>query len=273
MNVSREILRVSRPLRYRWDAWTYRRTSCAIKLAELRGCLEGKPCLVIGSGPSLNETPLDDFFGTAAIGMNKIYLMFSRTKWRPSLIVCDNPLVAQQAHGDLAKIGVPTFFSWRARYMLPKSSWPSFGFYNTLLQEDFSTDLSVGVGHGPTVTYTALHYAYWMGADPVILFGVDHSFSTKGRALTYERREGADVNHFDPNYFQAGKMWGVPDLEGNERVYRHAKTAFERVGRKVFDATIGGKLKVFEKIDLATALTITGSARDAGATIASGNIR
>jgi hypothetical protein len=41
----------------------------------------------------------------------------------------------------------------------------------------------------------------------------------------------------------------LPDLETSERAYTMAKDAYARDGREVFDATIGGKLTVFPKVD------------------------
>jgi hypothetical protein len=58
---------------------------------------------------------------------------------------------------------------------------------------------------------------------------------------------GDDPNHFAPNYFGKGFRWHLPDLEGSELAYRVAKHIFAMNGRKIFDATINGKLDVFPK--------------------------
>ncbi len=46
-----------------------------------------------------------------------------------------------------------------------------------------------------------------------------------------------------------GFRWQLPDLEASERAYRMARTAFGKDGRRVLDATKGGKLAVFSKAD------------------------
>ena len=61
--------------------------------------------------------------------------------------------------------------------------------------------------------------------------------------------EGDDPNHFLPNYFGKGFRWQLPDLATSEMAYRMAREAFERAGRRVVDATIGGRLQVFPKVD------------------------
>lgn len=50
----------------------------------------------------------------------------------------------------------------------------------------------------------------------------------------------------------------MPDLDRSEEAYGAAKRAFEADGRKIYDATIGGKLEVFEKISLDEAKRLAG---------------
>ena len=59
-----------------------------------------------------------------------------------------------------------------------------------------------------------------------------------------------DQNHFDPNYFRKGQLWGIPNLEQSEFEYQLARDAFERDGREVLDATVGGKLDIFRKVSI-----------------------
>ena len=88
-----------------------------------------------------------------------------------------------------------------------------------------------------------------MGFAEVILVGVDHNFETQGQPNSTVISSGEDPNHFSPDYFGKGFRWQLPDLEGSERAYRMAKAAYELSGRRVLDATVDGKLKVFPKVD------------------------
>jgi len=120
------------------------------------------------------------------------------------------------------------------------------------------------VGLSPTVTYAALQLAYYLGADPVVLVGVDHNFTgVSGPANTYVRADRHDANHFDPNYFGPGMLWGLPDLEASEVVYLAARRAFEADGRRVLDATVGGKLQIFDKVGIAEAARLLTEGRAA----------
>ena len=88
-----------------------------------------------------------------------------------------------------------------------------------------------------------------MGFSEVYLIGVDHSFISKGTANQTVVSSGDDPNHFSPEYFGKGFRWQLPDLNTSEVSYQMANNSFLAAGRKVFDATIGGKLEVFPKID------------------------
>jgi hypothetical protein len=245
----RHLLSRTRSFRYTLDGWLYRAFCNKVPLEQLKDAHRGKPMLVVGNGPSLNITPLDDFPGVASIGMNKIDLLFDRVAWRPTIIVCANTLVARQHSRTFRESAIPIFLSWKSRWFV-RGKKKNLGFYKSLPEYRFSTNILDGVGVGGTVTFDALQFAYHMGANPVILFGVDHSFNTSDKPADYVKRSGPDTNHFDPNYFAAGSYWGVPDLDRSEEAYSAAKHAFEADGRKIYDATIGGKLEIFEKVSL-----------------------
>jgi hypothetical protein len=106
-----------------------------------------------------------------------------------------------------------------------------------------------GAWEGATVTYMAMQLAYHMGFTKVILIGVDHSFASKGPANKLVTAGAPDQNHFDPHYFGPGVKWELPDLEMSEVAYRLARDHFTADGREIVDATVGGNLSVFRKVD------------------------
>lgn len=253
-----------RPLRYAVEGAIYRTfyspAEPEFDFLSWKDKFKGRPMLVVGNGPSLNQTPLEEFKDIPAIGMNKIDLLFSRSSWRPSVIMCTNDSVVQQHWKQWLTLNIPVFLNWKSRWFVPGRERAKFGFFSTRNEEDFAFDFDKGVGRANTVTYVALQFAYWCGADPVVIFGVDHNFVQGDKADLYERRVGEDVNHFDPNYFAAGTVWGTANLPGNERNYGLSLEAFHKNGRKIYDATIGGKLQVFPKISLDEARAILAAA-------------
>lgn len=248
------IVRCVRPLRYAIEGFFYRFTDNPKVLLELQGKYENKPLLVVGNGPSLNHTPLDDFRSVPSIGMNKINLLFPRVAWRPSMIICLNRHVMNQNQNFFGKTEIPVFQCWQCRWFLSKTNRAKSTYFINNSSIDFSRDISIGVGIAGTVTYTCLQFAYYMGANPVILFGVDHSFATKGEANKLVVSRDDDPNHFDRDYFGKGTKWNLPDLDESERGYQLALEAFRADGREVYDATINGKLAIFPKIGVERAL-------------------
>jgi hypothetical protein len=254
----RWIIGLTKPVRYKVEEMLFLRSSEKEHLASLKDIYKGQPLLIVGNGPSINKTPLERFNSIASIGMNKIDMLFDRSSWRPSLIMCTNNLVVKQHSDVFAASEIPIYLAWKSRWFLKKRS-AAIRFFNLRNDEEFSGDVSSGMGSGATVTYAALQLAYHMGANPVIIVGVDHSFDKSGAANIYEKRRGADNNHFDPNYFKDGSYWGVPNLDASEEVFLKSRLAFEQDGRKIYDATVGGKLQIFEKIDIDEAVALSNS--------------
>jgi hypothetical protein len=210
---------------------------------------QGQRCFIIGNGPSLRQTDLSLLKTEFTFGLNRIYLLFSELGFATTYLVLVNDLVLEQCASDLKGLSMPRFFTWRARSWFKHT--PGIVYVDTDYTgpENFATDISGRVFEGFTVTYVALQLAFYMGFKQAILVGVDHNYQTKGPANTTVTLQGDDPNHFAPNYFGAGFRWQLPDLEGSERAYRLARRAYEGDRRQVLDATVGGQLMVFPKID------------------------
>lgn len=250
-----KIIDLVRPIRYGIEGFLYnqaRNYRNKELIERLKDKYKNKPLLIVGNGPSLNETPLDDFTGVPAIGMNKINLIFTRTSWRPSLIISSNPLVVKQNSTYWEDAKIPVLLSWKNRWFLSKDVKKNISFYLQINTKEFQKNITNGIGAGSTITYGAMQFAYYMGANPVILFGIDHTFAVKNtdKKGSIVKATEDDKSHFDPNYFGKGTWWQLPDLDDSEEAYKRAKIAFENDGRKIFDATVGGKLEIFEKISI-----------------------
>lgn len=219
------------------------------QLERFKDLHRGQRCFILGNGPSLRQTDLRRLRGEVTFGMNRIYLLFPQLGFSTTYFVSVNTLVIEQCAQDIRQLSMPKFITWRGRQWLRDDPGAIFLDTDYTGRPAFATDLRGRVFEGSTVTYVALQIAYYMGFEEVILVGVDHSFATKGPANETVVSEGDDPNHFAPNYFGKGFRWQLPDLEASEQAYRMARQAFEADGRRVLDATIGGKLTVFPKVD------------------------
>lgn len=226
----------------------------ANRLEAFRNLHAGEDCFILGNGPSLNRTNLEVLNAYHTFALNKIYLLFDRSQYRPSYHVAINKLVIEQSVKELEAFDFPSFVSYAGGSDLVTASDRIF-FLHTGYTYSFSRDATDTIIEGSTVTYAALQLAYFMGFSRVFLVGVDHSFSAQGNPHEKQKMGESDPNHFDPRYF-ANQDWQLPDLEGSEASYLLAKTAFETSTppRQIFDATIGGKLRVYPKLDYESAL-------------------
>lgn len=223
------------------------------RLGEWKDRYRGQRAFIIGNGPSLRQTDVSKLKNEFTFGLNRIYLAFPEWGFQTTFLVSINDLVIEQCAADFLDLSLPKFFSWRShRFFTGLSvdslaSFPTF-LYTTYDFPTFARDARFRLWEGATVTYVALQLAFHMGFEQVILIGVDHNFTTKGEANKTVVSEGDDPNHFSPAYFGKGFRWQLPDLETSEIAYRLARQAYERAGRQVLDATIGGKLTIFPKV-------------------------
>ncbi len=231
-----------------WQAEKYPRYQASIKrMLALKDKHKGQRCFIIGNGPSLKDIDLTLLENEITFGSNRIYLLFERMGFSTSYFVSVNRLVIEQCAQDIMKLPCPKFIGWHARDLVEFTD--DMMFLLSKPEVAFHADITRGVWEGATVTYVALQVAYYLGFDKVILVGVDHSFMTQGKPHATVVSQGDDPNHFDPQYFGNGFRWQLPDLETSELAYRMAKFHFERTGREIVDATIGGKLQVFPKVN------------------------
>jgi len=220
-----------------------------VQLAAYKDRYKGKRCFVIGNGPSLRKMDLSVLRDEFTFGLNRIYLLFPEIGFTTSFLVSVNDLVLEQCAPDLQTLDLPKFVTWRARRWIKKDKNTIFIDSDFTGPEVFCPDASDRLFEGFTVTYIALQLAYYMGFQEVFLVGVDHNFTTKGPANTTVVSQGDDPNHFSGAYFGKGFRWQLPDLDGSERAYLLAREAYCQAGRSVQDATSGGKLEIFPKVD------------------------
>ncbi len=222
------------------------------RLAEFKDIHKGKRAFIIGNGPSLKQTDLTKLKNEFTFGMNRFYVVFPELGFTTSYFCSINDLVIEQFSDDILALPMPTFLAWRSHRhfpaQLPVNKIPTF-IYTSYTGPRMASDITGRVWEGATVTNFALQIAFHMGFEKVVLIGVDHNFTSKGDANKTVVSEGDDPNHFMPNYFGKGVKWQLPDLDTSEIGYIMAREAYRKAGREIVDATVGGKLTVFPKVD------------------------
>jgi hypothetical protein len=240
--------------------------TCGLEqLHAYKGKHAGARAFIIGNGPSLRISDLDLLSEEITFACNKIYLAFPETAWKPTYYTVEDHLVAQQNQIEIEamqKVAAKLFPHTLALHGIHFSDSLIYPFiwkdvYPAL--PDFSDDAARGFHWGSTVVYTMLQLAAFMGIREVYLMGIDFSFSipsqcegTTGKFKIYVS-EG-EHNHFHPDYRKPGEHWHQPNLEYQEKSFLSARNYFETHGGRIFNATRGGCLECFPRIDLDTLL-------------------
>lgn len=239
-------------------------------LAGLKNKHEGELCVIVGNGPSLNETDLDLVCSVPFFAVNSVFLLGDRLSRSPDYYVVEDTAVFKDNTDDiiLFEAGLKLFPSiYRERYLkraaeLSVSHAIAFfrmnqGFYGrstgALGYPRFSYDPTQRLYCGQSVTMMNLQLAYWMGFKEVALVGMDFSYTVPDDAdvsgnLIVSRSD--DPNHFDSRYFGAGKTWKDPKLDRVLQNYALINSVFREDGRRIVNATSGGKLELFERCSL-----------------------
>lgn len=219
----------------------------AKKLRRFHNCHAGEDCFILGNGPSLGKMDLEPLQQFYTFGQNKIYLLFEKVNPDLSYLVAANPFVIEQSKAEFEAMACPVFLSYTAAKGCIANK-PHIHRLHTLNVWSFYEDITHPICEGHTVTFVSLQLAYYMGFRRVFLIGVDHSFKQQGQSHEVQVYEGEDENHFHPDYFK-GQKWQLADVYGSEVSYHLANYFYQKDGRQIFDATPGGKLTVFPKLD------------------------
>jgi len=148
----------------------------------------GKPCFIVGGGPSLRGFNWNLLKGRRTIGINRAF-----EKFEPTIIFSmDTRFLNWLVNGEYAKrfsdgaVSYEKFKQsraykvWLATYTL--SLPEEFFIVKVYINYDhglraFTYTMEKGIGHGNNSGYAALNLAMCLGADPIYLLGFDCSHS------------------------------------------------------------------------------------------------
>lgn len=235
---------IPRYLHWRVNQNGYRHTVNILN--PLKDKFSGCRCIVIGNGPSLRQMNLSCLENEFTFGLNRIYLLFEELGFETSFFVSINKFVLHQFNEEINKIRTLKILNWAEHENFQADEKTAF----LAAKPGDKLDGNIINGYYAesfTVTNVALELAFFFGFSEVLLIGVDHSFTDKGTANRAVVSKSEDQNHFSSNYFGPGVIWQLPDLSAMEAGYQKTKKLFDMNGRKIIDATRGGKLQVFEK--------------------------
>jgi hypothetical protein len=209
---------------------------------------------VIGNGPSLKVEDLNEIkkHGFISIASNKIYLAFDQTAWRPNFFTIADTLVWSKIkckiHEDIQIVHIPSYLKLNNcnketkyfRGLLPNEKYT-----------EFSDNLTKGAFGGGTVTYENLQIAVHLGLNPLYLIGCDHYYPNEKNIIRGKATAQIEDNaHFIKGYREKGELVLPAPIDDMNKSYVAARKYADHSGIKIYNATRGGHLEVFERINL-----------------------
>jgi hypothetical protein len=246
-----------------WRLEEYPGTSFdAADIARFRDRHRGQRAVIIGNGPSLNHHNLSLLAGESTIAVNGIFYARDRMGFDPTYyVVEDTAFLRDNLEAITEYPAGHKFFPSIYRDMIGERPDVSYfmmnrGFYEPRSPDfcvpRFATDPTQRVYSGQSVTIINLQLAYFLGFEEVVLVGMDFSYTVPETSIVegdLVTSTGDDPNHFHPDYFGAGKVWKDPKLDRVLANYALAKRVYEADGRRIVNATHGGKLELFDRVD------------------------
>ncbi len=210
----------------------------------------GQRCFIIGNGPSLKVEDLQMLKNEICFGSHRIYHIYDKTDWRPTYYCAqDRALINNSAKEIQNKIDNPKFIAIIPQVDASKIKNAIYvkinleNFYPELPK--FSEDMSEGFYEGYTVTYMCFQMAIYMGFKEIVLLGVDHNYSVDILPDGTVRKQNIK-DHFSTE----DTITNPPKTFKSILAYISAKKYADSHGIKIYNATRGGKLDVFERVDL-----------------------
>ena len=218
-------------------------------LKKYKNRFKGERCFIVCTGPSLNYDDLNYIKNEYSFSMNSIIKILNNTKWKPSFFGIQDYDVFEKLKDDIQHYNNKYLFvsdeTYKRYYsILGHKSVNVFKLYYHGTKRNlknprikFSSDITRGIYNGYTITYSLMQIAIYMGFKEIYLLGCDSNYDPDPN-----KRYFVSHGHIDPNAPIA--------VQFQMRAYSVAKKYAEKHGIRIYNATRGGKLEVFERVNL-----------------------
>ena len=233
---------------YRDNVFNYKKI-----LRSLKNIHKGERCFVIGNGPSLTVSDLDCLKNEYTFAVNRIYMLFEKTDWRPTYYCVIDSVHLTNSIDDIRDVKakmkfIPLFALSKQKNDVADATYFNFvykPFYPKM--PPFSGDITEEIYEGMTVTYVLLQIAVYMGFSEIYLIGQDHSYSRESLPDGSIKFNPGVVNYFQKDYTKADDRPGA--ITYMNLSYEKARMYCEEHGIGIYNATRGGKLEIFNRVE------------------------
>ena len=259
------VVRISASIQARfvqpWQQKHFERTKCGRQITQYKNKYAGQRCFFIGNGPSLQAADLTRLqnAGEITFTFNRIYNIFDQTQWRPTFYISqDEKMLAGSVDAvnrlDLPVKFIPVELKWWYGIAIDHAQY--FNLVNQKIDDPqkygFSDDIAKGIFNAATGMYTAAQLAAYMGFSEIYLIGVDHHFHISQNNNGEIVVDDSVKDYFSDKYNEDKKNLYIPNTEKSTLTYVAMKKHCDQRNIRVYNATRGGKLEVFPRVDFDT---------------------
>lgn len=225
---------------------------------ELKDSHLGGKCFVICNGPSLRGEDLDRIkdYGIYSIGINVISRIYSKTKWRPDMLIRNERTLPFYGYGKYilppgSELIVKNIRDYATSlFSKGKKIFVKIDCDRKYLDEPkFSTNGTEILYSIGTSTYLALEMAYHLGFREIYIIGCDMSYAVNlaKDGSIYYNKEGKNYFFENDNSIQKNVY---PNPTWEQIVALDFADKFSREnGFRIYNATRGGCCESFERVD------------------------
>ena len=213
------------------------------RLESYKNIHRNKRCFIIGTGPSLKMEDLDTLYDNNEIcfSMNNIFHSFNKTNWKPQYYVVTDYEFIKDGQ-VLSNVLEPLkFISDCCQPFWDKNQDDSILRFHTQYEmfqgkkPKFSSNFAQKSYLGATVAFTCIQLAVYMGCSEIYLLGIDCNY-LKNSSVNYFYNQDTEDS------FDHGTDYMV-------MAYQSAKEYADMHGIDILNATRGGALEVFKRVD------------------------
>ena len=240
-----------------WQSSHFELTRYGRSIAKLKDSHKGEKCFVIGNGPSLSAADLQVLHehSIPCFGSNRIFKIFDQTDWRPTFFASEDVIILRGIQREVEAIPaekkfIPVNLKWFEGIDIQGADYFYLD-YSEELGDTFgmSLDAAHGVKCHATITTTCLQLAIYMGFSEIYLLGVDHNFAKmidkNGNVVTDANIKNHFTEEYDKDIIDQGFQ-----IDSATEAYLNIERLSRKLGTfRVYNATRGGKLEVYERVD------------------------
>ncbi|WP_198266402.1 glycosyltransferase [sulfur-oxidizing endosymbiont of Gigantopelta aegis] len=211
-------------------------------LQKLKNKFNNKRCFILGNGPSLNQCDLMLLKNEFTFASNGIIANISSDGFTPYFYVADDEFIINSLSGHIKCSSIP--YKFLPSIYIDKMEkndkliyfTEDFGFkqknHPDYAHPRFSKNCTDSLYSGASVNHLCLQLAFYLGFHEIYLIGMDFTFDMANLSINQIIRNDS-----------------IDDIIND---FSLAKETFENSGKRIYNASKGGNINLFNRVDFDT---------------------